>query len=79
MIILRRCAAQRGARLALAAGADRHDLVRRQITVGIRRAEILHAIKIAGFTRHLHQTFHRAADNDNLQVAGRRSVVRPPP
>ena len=47
-------ARERRARLALAAGAKRHDLVRRQIAVGIDAAEILHAFEIAGLARDLH-------------------------
>ena len=73
-MIVRRDARQRRARLALAAGADRHHLVRRQIAIGIDAAEILHAIEIAGLARDLHQPLHGAADNDNLAVCSARRI-----
>ena len=46
-------ARERGARLALAAGAQRHDLVGRQIAVGLDAAEIRDAVEIAGLARDL--------------------------
>ena len=46
-------ARQRRARLALAAGAERHHLVGRQMAVDVHAAEILHAVEIAGLARDL--------------------------
>ena len=46
-------ARERGARLALAAGAQRHDLVGRQVAVGLDAAEIGDAVEIAGLARDL--------------------------
>ena len=65
-------ARERRARLALAAGAERHDLVGRQVAVDIDVAEILDAVEIAGLARHLRDAVHRAPDQHHLAVAGRR-------
>src|SRR4029079_19163751 len=59
---------ERGARLTLTAGAEADHLIGRQITVGLHRAEILHAIEIAGLTRDLRDALHRASDHDHLAV-----------
>ena len=67
-------ARERRARLALAAGAERHDLVGRQIAVGIHRPEILHAVEIAGLARDLHDALHGAADHHDLASAAARRV-----
>ena len=67
-------ARQRRARLALAAGAQRQHLVRRQMAVDIRAAETLHAVEIAGFARHLHHALHGAADHHDLAAGGLRGI-----
>ena len=59
-------AGERGARLALAAGAKRQHLVRRQIAVGLHLAEILHAVEVTGLARHLHDPLHSPADHHDL-------------
>ena len=64
-------ARQRRARLALAAGAERHHLVGRQIAVGVDRAERRDAVEIAGLARDLDDPLHGAADHHDLAVAGR--------
>ena len=73
-MIIERDARQRRPRLALAAGTHRDHLVRRQIAVGIGRAEILYAVQIAGFARDLHQPVHGAPDDDDLAVGGARGI-----
>ena len=60
------------ARFALAAGAKRHDLVGRQITVGIDRAHLRHVVPIAGLARDLDAAIHGAADNDHFAIGGAR-------
>ena len=70
-------ARKRRARLALAAGAERDDLVRRQIAVDIDRPKILHAVEIAGLARDLHDALHGAADHHDLAVGGARRHPRP--
>ena len=60
--------AKRRARLALAAGAQRHDLVGRQIAVGIHRPERLDAFEIAKFARNRDDALHRAPDHDHFAV-----------
>ena len=59
-------ARERGARLALAAGAQRHDLVGRQVAVDLDAAEIADAVEIAGLARDLRDAIHRAADHHHL-------------
>ena len=63
-------ARDRGARLALAAGAQRHHLVARQIAVGLDAAEIRDAVEIAGLARDLLDPRHRAADDHDLAAGG---------
>jgi len=63
-------ARERGARLALAAGAKRHHLVRGQMAVNIDRTKILHAFEIAGLACDLHDAIHGAADHDHLAPTG---------
>src|SRR3954453_1309934 len=57
---------QRRTRLALASRTQRQYLIRREMTVQIGPAEILHAIEIPGLTRHLHNALHRTSDNHDL-------------
>ena len=73
MLVLRD-AGERGARLALAAGAERQHFVRRQIAVTFNAAEILHALEIAGLARHLHHALHRATDNNDFALCGAGGV-----
>ena len=61
-------ARKRRARLALAAGAERHDFVGRQIAIGVHRAEILYAVEIARLARNLGHALHGAADHDHFTV-----------
>jgi hypothetical protein len=61
---------QRRTRLALAAGAQRQHLVRREMAVKISPAKTLHAVKMAGLTRHLHHALHSAADHDHFAIGG---------
>ena len=67
-------ARERRARFALAAGAKRHDLVGRQIAIGVDAAKVLHAFEIAGLARNLNHAFHRAADHDDFAPGGARGV-----
>ena len=67
-------AGERRARLALAAGAQRQHLVRRQITVAFDAAEILHVLEITGLARDLDHALHGAADNDHFAVGGAGGV-----
>ena len=73
-MIIARNAGERGARLALTAGAKRHHLVGRQIAVGIEATEGLHALEISGFARDLYNALHRPADDHHLAAAGARGV-----
>ena len=68
---------KRGARLALAAGAERHHLVRRQVAVDVQAAEVPHAVEIAGLARHLDDAIHGAPDHHDLAPAG-AAAPRPP-
>ena len=67
-------AGERGARLALAAGAERHHLVGRQIPVSVDAAEVLHAIEITGLAGDLRDALHGAADHDHLALGGARGL-----
>ena len=67
-------ARQRRARLALAAGAQRQNLVGRQIAVAFHAAEILHAVEIAGLARHLGDALHGAADQNHFAANGARRL-----
>ena len=67
-------ARERGARLALAAGAQRHDLVGRQVAVELGAAEILDAVEIAGLARDLLDAVHRAADHHDLAAGDARAA-----
>ena len=67
-------ARQRRARLALAAGAERHDLVGRQVAVGIERAEFADVVEIAGLARDLRDALHGAPDQHDLAAAGGRRL-----
>ena len=62
------------ARLALAAGAQRQHLVRREMAVEIGAAKILHTVEMACFARHLHHPLHRAADHHHLAAGGLRRI-----
>ena len=73
-MIVRGDARQRGARLALAAGAERHHLVGRQVAVDVDGSKFLDAVEIAGLARDLSDPFHGAADQHDLAVAGRRRL-----
>ena len=73
-MIVARDARQRGARLALAAGAQRQHLVGRQIAVGFEAAEFLHAFEITGFARDLHDALHGAANDHDFAAAGARGI-----
>src|SRR5262245_33730833 len=59
-----------GPRLSLASGAQRDDLFRRQIAIGIDGTKILHALAISGFARNLHNALHCASNHQLLPVAG---------
>jgi len=39
------------------------------MAVEVGAAEILHAVEMAGFARHLHHAFHSAADHDHSRPA----------
>lgn len=67
-------ACQRRTRLALASGAQGQHLVRRKVTVDLGRAEILHAVEIAGLAGDLHHALHGAADHDDLAVGSLRRL-----
>ena len=67
-------AGERGARLALAAGAEREHLVRRQVAVDLDRTEIRDTVEIAGLARDLRDALHGAADQDDLAFAGGRGL-----
>ena len=67
-------ARERGARLALGAGEQRHDLVGRQVAVGVRAAEIRHAVEKAALAGDVDDALHGAADDDDLTAAGLRRV-----
>ena len=69
-MLVARDARQRRARLALAAGAQRNDLVRRQIAIAIRAPKILHAVEMPGLARDLRHALHGAADKNNLTLCG---------
>ena len=70
-------ARQRGARLALAAGAERQNLVGRQVAVALHAAKLLHAVEIAGLARHLRR---RAPWRGRPgRPRGRRRARRRPP
>ena len=69
---------ERRARLALAAGAQRHHLVGRQVAVGIGAAKLLDAVEIAGLAGDLGDAVHGAADHHHLAAAGAAPRPRPP-
>ena len=70
-------ARERRARLALAAGAERHHLVGRQMAVDVDRAKLLDAVEIAGLARDLRDAVHGAADHDDFALAGGRGFAPP--
>ncbi len=73
-------ARQRRARLALASRAQRQHLVGGKMAVEIGAAEVLHAVEIAGFARHLHHALHGAADHHHLaprSLCGIRDRAQP--
>src|SRR4051812_8274599 len=59
-------AGQRGPRLALAAGAQRQHLVRREMAIEVHAPERLYPVEIAALARHLHHPLHRAAYHDDF-------------
>ena len=63
-------AGQRGARLALAAGGEREDLVARQAIECVHAEEGRHAVEHAEFPRHRDDALHRAAENADLPPGG---------
>src|SRR5262249_52280390 len=71
-------ARKRGAWLPLAAGAERDDLVRRQIAISIDGLEILHALKVTGFPGDLHNAFHSTPNHNYLAASGPRGISNSP-
>src|SRR5262245_5725733 len=67
-------AGERGARLALAAGAECEHLVRRQVAVNLDGTKILDAVEIAGLARDLGDALHGAADQADLASTGGRGL-----
>ncbi len=67
-------ARQRRARLALASRAQRQHLVGREMAVEIGTAEVLHALEITGFARHLDHALHGASDHHDLAPGCLRGV-----
>ena len=60
--------------LTLAAREQRHDLVAREIAVGVGAAEGRQAIEIAPLARDLDHPVHRAADRDDLAAICERGL-----
>src|ERR1700730_17182745 len=71
-MLVKRDARQRGAGLTLAAGTQRHHLVRRQIAVSIGAPKILDAVEITGLAGDLRGAVHGTPDQDDLAAAGMR-------
>ena len=69
-------ARQRGARLALAAGGERENLVARQAVETVRAEQRRHAVEIAAFARHRDDALHRAADHHDLPAVGEPGLRR---
>ena len=66
-------AGERRARLALAAGAERHHFLRRQRGESVGAAELGQPVEIAKLARDLHDAVHGAADHDHLAPGGDRA------
>ncbi len=62
---------KRRARLALAAGEERHDLVARQVLVGLLVEERRQAVEHAELAGDIDDAAHGAADDDDLAAGGR--------
>ena len=73
-MILARDPRQRGARLALAAGAECEHLVRRQVAVDLDGTKIPDAVEIAGLARDMRDALHGTANQDNLAITGGRGL-----
>ena len=73
MLVLRD-ACECGAWLALRAGQQRHDLVARQIAVGVGRAEFRNVVEIAAIAGDVGHPVHGAADHHDLAPAFARGL-----
>ncbi len=63
-------ARERRARLALAAGREREDLVARQALERVHAEELRHAVEHAAFARDRDDPLHRAPQNADLPAGG---------